>query len=174
MTNDTRSPVPLQRTVLAAAGLWVVWLALVGSADPVELATGVLVAFAATLMAGANLSQLDAVRLRPALPMHLLHYFVRFGRALLVANLDVARRVATPGPVRINPAVVDIHTDLKSDLGRLWLANSITLTPGTLTVDVEGEMLHVHWIDAPPGLDLKSATRAIAAEFEAVLREIVQ
>ncbi|PNX47524.1 MAG: cation:proton antiporter, partial [Thermoplasmata archaeon M11B2D] len=61
-------------------------------------------------------------------------------------NLDVAYRVITG---RINPGIVKIHPDLKTDLGITMLANSITLTPGTLTVDIDEETndLYVHWIN---------------------------
>lgn len=174
MSKVAGSAIPLQRTVLAAIGLWLVWVALVGSLDATELLAGAAVATIAAMISASRLELLDDVRLRPSLPWHLVRYFLRFAVALVRANIDVARRVAQPGALRIRPALVDIHTDLKSDLGRLWLANSITLTPGTLTVDVDGEMLRVHWIDAPAGADLAAATRAIAAEFETVLREIVR
>jgi len=69
-----------------------------------------------------------------------------FFLALTKANLDVAYRVITG---RINPGIVKIHPDLKTDLGVTMLANSITLTPGTLTVDIDEETndLYVHWIN---------------------------
>jgi len=44
--------------------------------------------------------------------------------------------------------VVMIKTDIKSDLGIVLLANSITLTPGTITIDIKGEHLYVHWLYA--------------------------
>ena len=61
------------------------------------------------------------------------------------ANIDVAYRVITG---RINPGIVKISPGLKTDLGITMLANSITLTPGTLSVDVDEETndLYVHWI----------------------------
>lgn len=174
MAKVVASPVRMRRVALATLGLWVVWAALVGSLDPWELVVGAAVALGAALLSLPRLELLDGVRLRASLPLHLLRYFVRFGVALVHANLDVARRVATPNRLRIHPAVVRVHTDLQSDLARLWLANSITLTPGTLTVDVDGETLLVHWIDAAPGTDLAAATRAIASDFEDVLKEIVR
>jgi multicomponent Na+:H+ antiporter subunit E len=62
------------------------------------------------------------------------------------ANFDVAYRVITG---KINPGIVRISPKLKSDLGATMLANSITLTPGTLTVDIdEGTNdLYIHWIN---------------------------
>jgi len=62
------------------------------------------------------------------------------------ANIDVAYRVTTG---RINPGIVRISPKLKTDLGITMLANSITLTPGTLSVDVNEKTndLYVHWIN---------------------------
>ena len=62
------------------------------------------------------------------------------------ANIDVAYRVITG---KINPGIVKISPNLKTDLGITMLANSITLTPGTLSVDIDEETnnLYVHWIN---------------------------
>ncbi|MDH7516877.1 MAG: Na+/H+ antiporter subunit E [Candidatus Thermoplasmatota archaeon] len=66
--------------------------------------------------------------------------------ALTRANLDVAYRVITG---KIKPGIVRISPDLKTDLGITMLANSITLTPGTLSVDIDEDTndLYVHWIN---------------------------
>ena len=69
-------------------------------------------------------------------------FFISMARA----NLDVAYRVITG---RINPGIVKIDPKLKTDLGITMLANSITLTPGTLSVDVDEDknQLYIHWIN---------------------------
>jgi multicomponent Na+:H+ antiporter subunit E len=66
--------------------------------------------------------------------------------ALTKANLDVAYRVISG---KINPGIVKISPGLHTDLGISLLANSITLTPGTLSVDIDEETndLYVHWIN---------------------------
>jgi multicomponent Na+:H+ antiporter subunit E len=66
--------------------------------------------------------------------------------AMAKANIDVAYRVITG---KINPGIVKISPNLKTDLGITMLANSITLTPGTLSVDIDEEKndLYVHWIN---------------------------
>ncbi len=66
--------------------------------------------------------------------------------ALTKANLDVAYRVITN---KIKPGIVKISPELKTDLGITMLANSITLTPGTLSVDIDEETndLFIHWIN---------------------------
>jgi multicomponent Na+:H+ antiporter subunit E len=65
---------------------------------------------------------------------------------LIKANLDVAYRVITG---KINPGIVKISPQLTTDLGITMLANSITLTPGTLSVDIDEDTndLYVHWIN---------------------------
>ena len=78
--------------------------------------------------------------------------------AMARANLDVAYRVITG---KIRPGIVKIDPDLKTDFGVTFLANSITLTPGTLSVDVDEENnLYVHWINIPEG-DEKMAVAPI-------------
>lgn len=66
--------------------------------------------------------------------------------ALTKANLDVAYRVITG---KIKPGIVKISPELKTDLGITMLANSITLTPGTLSVDIDENTndLYIHWIN---------------------------
>jgi multicomponent Na+:H+ antiporter subunit E len=145
------------------------WLGLTASLDPAELVAGALVAAVVTLLALDRPPVLGGVRLTPGAPVALLRYLAAFLLALVRANLDMARRVLSPS-LPIRPAVVRVRTELTSELGRLVLANSITLTPGTLTVDVQGDELLVHWIDCRPGTDTAAITRAIAADFERHLK----
>jgi multicomponent Na+:H+ antiporter subunit E len=150
---------------LAFAATLLLWILLTGTLRAGELGFGAVVALAVTLVSGPRLAVLEGVRLEAGAPLALLRYFGHFGVALVRANLDVARRVLSPA-LPLRPAVVEVATTLTSPLGKLVLANSITLTPGTLTVDVRGDRLIVHWIDCPPGTDLEAATRIIAADFE--------
>jgi multicomponent Na+:H+ antiporter subunit E len=70
------------------------------------------------------------------------------------ANVDVAMRVITG---RIRPGIVRVKSGMTTDFSTLMLANSITLTPGTLTVDVDEESndLFVHMINMPEAFDEK-------------------
>ena len=163
----------LQRFLLTWIGLFVVWMLLVASFEPLEILVGALVAALVAVLSAGRLAFLDDLRLTPLLPLHLARYFTLFFKQLILANLDVATRVVAPS-VDITPEIVEVRTGLQSELGKLWLANSITLTPGTLTIDVEGDLLKVHWIDVTPGTDIETATREIAEEFEAALREFLK
>jgi len=154
-----------QHYLFTFAVLLAVWLLLVGTTRRDELVAGVVAALLVTAVAGPRLGIFTGIRLTLAAPFHLLAYLGSFAVALVRANLDVARRVVSPS-LPIRPGVVAVRTGLKSRLGRLVLANSITLTPGTLTVDIQGDTLLIHWIDCPPGLDIEGATGAIVGSFE--------
>jgi len=86
---------------------------------------------------------------------------------LVLANLDVARRVLSP-KIPLNPGIVKVKTDLKGDLGKLTLANSITLTPGTLSIDVDDEHIYVHTLDVK-GVGEVEQSKKIAGLFEKIL-----
>jgi multicomponent Na+:H+ antiporter subunit E len=88
------------------------------------------------------------------------------------ANLDVAYRVLHPR-LPIHPGIVKVRTKLTTDTALTFLANSITLTPGTMSVDIDKDngILYIHWIDVKTK-DVESATRIIVDRFEKVLKKI--
>jgi len=94
-------------------------------------------------------------------------YDAYFRKELVKSNLNLARIVLSPG-LPLKPGIVKVRTRLKSPVGRLLLANSITLTPGTLTVEMVDEWLYIHWVTVE-GADVEAATAAIVAGFEGYL-----
>ncbi len=72
---------------------------------------------------------------------------------IVLANIDVAKRVLSPS-MPIDPRVVTFKTTLTSDIARTTLANSITLTPGTVTIDIVDDVFYVHAIAKEPADDL--------------------
>jgi len=86
------------------------------------------------------------------------------------ANLDVAYRVLHP-KMPINPGIVKVKTKIQSEMGRTFLANSITLTPGTFTVDIKDELLYIHWINVKYQ-DVDEASKEIVGRFENFLLKI--
>jgi len=141
------------------------WLLLVGSLQPEEIIVGIIVSLLVSFLSIGRTSLFTALRLTPFFPLHLFYYLVIFFKALVFANLDMARRVISPS-LPIQPGIIRINTGLESDLGKLLLANSITLTPGTLSVDIEDNQIVVHWIDCPENIEIDEATARIAASFE--------
>jgi len=151
---------------------YLVWLLMTANLAVQSLAVGLLVAAIVTVLTGRRAAVFSGLRVTPAAVLGVLKYLGHFALALVKANFDLAARVLNPA-LPIRPAVVEIETRLRSPLGRLLLANSITLTPGTLSVDYNDNRLLVHWVYCPPGEDLAAATRDIAAGFENHLMEFL-
>lgn len=110
----------------------------------------------ADLAAGALVALLAAVFTRPLLPagfsgfspaavFRFLAYIPVFLWEMIKANLQIAYIVLHP-KLPIAPRILRARTRLSSDAGKMLLANSITLTPGTLTVDVENDELLIHCV----------------------------
>lgn len=98
------------------------------------------------------------------------YFFGPFLWALVKANVDVALRIITG---RVKPGIVRVSSGLKSGLSQTLLADSITLTPGTMTVDVEPESgdLFVHWINVT---DTKPTEEMVYGNFGNWVRRITQ
>jgi len=99
-------------------------------------------------------------------------YFFVFVWSCLKANLDVAYRVLHPA-MPIKPGIVKVKTTLKSEFARTLLANSITMTPGTLTVDIIGDYFYIHWIYIRSE-DPEVYTGLIFGSFEKYIKRIIE
>ena len=88
------------------------------------------------------------------------------------ANLDVAYRVLHPA-MPIRPGIVKVKTTLKSDLAKMLLANSITMTPGTISVDIIDDNLYIHWIYIRSE-DPDVYTGMITGPFEKYIKKIIE
>ncbi|MCG6859990.1 MAG: Na+/H+ antiporter subunit E [Chromatiaceae bacterium] len=156
------------------AAFWIsimlVWILLNASLSPEVLLVGALVATLLVVMFPTHGFLFAGTRFSPETPLLVFGYLSLFTRELVKSNLDVARRIISP-EVRINPGIVEVKTKLKHPTYRLILANSITLTPGTLTVEMIDDSLFIHWIDVT-GKDVESATREISSKFEHYLMKL--
>lgn len=115
------------------------WLLLSGHLAPFELGLGVVSAALVTVMNRGEERLSGAVRALPRLAAYLPWLL----KEIAVANVQVARVVLDPR-LPIDPVVVRVEPGLAGDLALTTFGNSITLTPGTVTVDVEGRVLVVH------------------------------
>ena len=149
------------------ATLYLFWLLLNPTLAADNLIAGGLVALAIALLYRNGLSFFTEFRATPAAFKAGFLYYGYFFKELVRSNLALARIVLTPA-LPINPGIVKVRTRLKSRMGRLMLANSITLTPGTLTVELDGEWLYVHWVTVASA-EVEAATAEIVAGFERYL-----
>jgi multicomponent Na+:H+ antiporter subunit E len=155
-----------QRAVLGVS-LFFLWLLLAGTLTTQEIIAGAIVALVIALLPLPGSDVYGEVLLAPRRIGAVVAYFFVFLWAVVKSNLDVAFRVLSP-TLPINPGIVRVKTRLKSRIGRLLLANSITLTPGTISVAIEGEDVFVHWINTS-ARDVEESTRQIVSGFEKYL-----
>ncbi len=147
---------------------WVFWVVITGSLHlPSVLMGGGLAFFVAWINDDLLLRQDERslVDLRTA-GLYLRYVFHLMG-AILVANIQVAVLVLNPR-MPISPGMVRFTRPLKKDLNRVILANSITLTPGTLTVLAEGDDYMVHALthkNAEDVMEWELAAELAAIEF---------
>lgn len=147
--------------------LMLFWVMLTQSLAVDSLLVGIVVALLISVIYKDGLSFFTEFRATPEAVVAGLHYYAYFFRKLLESNFRLAAIVVSPD-LPINPGIVKIRTGLKSRMGRLMLANSITLTPGTLSVEIEDEWLYVHCVTVA-STDVEEATTEIAAGFERYL-----
>ena len=154
---------------------FLIWLALTAGGGWQEIAAGFVVALGASLVVRrfrrSTAPKTDFKKWPRRLGFSIL-YFFKFLWELIKANLNVAYIVLHPMKP-IKPGIVKIRTGLKSDAGLTTLANSITLTPGTFTVDVnpaKGE-LYIHCLTVTSE-DIEQNTRDIGMKFELLIKEV--
>jgi multicomponent Na+:H+ antiporter subunit E len=155
--------------------VWVLvtWPFADGRLDLQVVAAGLIAAFLAAVLFHEILPKEHHVFLSPVRVFWFLAYVPVFLYYVLRANLDVVYRALHPA-LPIRPGIVKIKTNLKTDSAITALANSITLTPGTLTVDLTDDgFLYVHWINVKAD-DVEQATRIIAQRFEWFIRKIFE
>lgn len=148
------------RHVLAASAVvFAFWLVISASLTPADLVLGA----ALSLMLGwwsvrflwaGQAPQVSARQL-----LALLRYLFLFSGQVFLAAAHVARVVVDPR-LPIRPKLITCRTTLKRDISRVAFAHSVSLTPGTLTVDMDGGTFLVHCLDE------ESATRMLSGELE--------
>ncbi len=167
--NTSQRP-SVSRYVYTFLIVWLLWYGFTTSLQPAEWIAGGLVAALISFITVRYFECCDPILFAPKHIIWFVAYFFVFLVALVKANFDVARRVLSPR-LPINPGIVKFQTRLKNRFARMVLANSITLTPGTLTVDVVGDTYYIHWIDVKT-TDPAEVYRQVAEPFERILLKI--
>ena len=160
----------IQNFIYLFITLVAIWILLTRTFHFQELGTGIVISLILSLFLCKNYIKLGL----PPLGFKRIVYFVGYLFVLFIeivkANFDVAYRVIHP-KMPIKPGVVIIKTSLKQDMAKLMLANSITLTPGTFTLDIKGDKLLIHWIYVRSE-DMEESTKNIGERFEKYLKVI--
>ena len=133
--------------------LFALWLLLSGHYTPLLLVLGVLSTLLVVLLATrADLidRETQPILLKPSV----LFYWFWLGREIIKSNIDVARRILNPR-LPISPNVFTVRAIQDTELGRVTYANSITLVPGTVAMDVDEDVITVHALTQEAAADLK-------------------
>ena len=121
------------------------WLLLTFSLAVPNIIAGAVAALLTTFFFRKNFVRSNYKFLQPVRYFWFIIYLFIFTWEVLKANFDVAYRVIHPA-LPIKPGIVRVPLEVKTDIARTMLANSITMTPGTITVDIIGDDIFVHWI----------------------------
>lgn len=142
------------------------WMLLYGEFSPLNFAFGFILGYVVLTVAGGPFKAAGYLRRVRTVISFLLY----FAWQLVLANMRVAYYVLVPGH-RMRPAIVAVPIELQSDVEISLLANLITLTPGTLTLDVSDNrrVMYVHtvYID-----DVDAFRKEIKDGFERRVREL--
>ena len=137
------------------------WLFLSGHFEPLLLGLG-LASVGLTIFLMRRMNMID----HEIYPFHLFSrlpaFLVYILREIVIANIDVIKRIMTTSGKAISPQLVEIPLPQKTDLGRTIYANAITLTPGTVSVDIKENMIIVHALTKEAADELASGSMAKA------------
>lgn len=151
--------------------IFAIWLILAGT-ETYSIVVGLVCSVLIVLFFGDINIQNEWNFKKPLRYLWFFYYAIIFIYEVIKANLDVAYRILL-SDMPIKPGIVKVKTNLRTDAGLTILANSITLTPGTLSVDIDKEngYIYVHWIYVRD-INSEEATKRIAMKFEKILSKI--
>jgi multicomponent Na+:H+ antiporter subunit E len=152
--------------------LFLFWLLLTFELSVENLITGAIASIIATLFFGRFFVRGVIKFFQPARYFWLLVFIFVFIWECLKANFDVAYRVLHPA-MPIKPGIVKVKLNLESDIGRAFLAMSITMTPGTIAVDIIDDQIYIHWIYIS-STDPEVYSKKISGRFEKHLKRIFE
>ena len=153
------------RFVLTALIMFAFWIFLSGKFSFILLLSGVISSLLVSYMSNDLLIGNGDMKLGFIRTIRFIRFLPWLLWQIVLANIDLALRTLHP-KMPINPMLINFKNNLKTDLGMVILANSITLTPGTVTIDVNENEFLVHVISE------KAAQSLISGEMQARVKKI--
>lgn len=148
------------RTIIAASLIFLFWFMLSGHTEILMIVLGILSTLL-TIFLSHRMKIIDHESYPLHLSVRLLRYYLFLAKEIIVANVDVIKRILTPGR-SISPKIITLPANQQTDLSKVIYANSITLTPGTVTLDLSGNELKVHALTNEGAEDLQTGRMAQA------------
>ena len=153
---------------LLLLGIWIVFS---GKFDAFHIFLGALSSFFITAISGSfyfsNRSKSLGARIGEILRLPAYGLWLLW--QIVLSNIHILKLALTPGDIKeLDPSLVRIKSKLKTDFGKYVLANSITLTPGTITIEVDGDEMLIHSISkhTASGVQDDTMEKKVAKVFE--------
>ncbi len=151
---------PVKHIISLSALLFALWLGLSGQINALMISLGL----ASTIAIVAITHRMDSID-HETYPAHmnllLLRFWLFLAREVVIANIDVVKRIFRPGK-NISPQLFELPLTLKTDLSRVIYANAITMTPGTVSANLDKKTVTVHTLSIEAAEDLSSGRMASA------------
>jgi len=144
--------------------LFTLWMVLTSNVQIFNIVIGIGVSFSIALLYTKLFTHKAFEFISPVWFMVYLYILLK---NLILSNLQISKRILSKD-MKLSPAIVAVKTNLESDWKKLLLANSITLTPGTLTLDIKDDTLFIHVIEYHEGSNKENITK----EFEDIIAKI--
>lgn len=148
------------RIIIVASLMFVFWFMLSGHTEVLLIVLGFLSTLLSIFLA-KRMNVIDHESYPIHLSLRLFRYYLYLGKEIIKANIDVIKRIITPGS-SISPQIITIPASKQSDLSKVIYANSITLTPGTVTLELAGDEIKVHALSKEGADNLQSGEMAKA------------
>ncbi|MDH5599662.1 MAG: Na+/H+ antiporter subunit E [Gammaproteobacteria bacterium] len=146
------------RIVSTATLIFIFWFVLSGHTSNLLIILGIA-STGLTVYLSRRMNIIDAESYPFHLSFSLFRYNLYLFKEILIANIDVIKRILSPS-VAISPQVTELPASQHSDLSKVIYANSITLTPGTVTLELSGGKLKVHALSHEGIEDLEQGNMA--------------
>ena len=159
---------PVKHIISLGALLFTLWLGLSGQINALMVSLGL----ASTIAIVAITHRMDSID-HETYPAHmnllLLRFWLFLAREVVIANIDVVKRIFRPGK-NISPQLFELPLTLKTDLSRVIYANAITMTPGTVSAILDKKTITIHTLSIESAQDLSSGrmANAVPEDYEDV------
>ena len=130
------------RAISLGIGLFGLWLLLSGYFEPLLLAFGILSCLGIVAIS-SRMNVIDQETVPLQVKPSIIFYWIWLGREIAKANLAVARTILSP-KLALQQSILRVPYTQRTDVGMVTFANSITLTPGTITIETEPGHFIVH------------------------------
>ena len=150
----------VKHTISLGVLLFALWLGLSGQINVMLISVG-LVSTLVILYIAYRMDRIDKDIYPAHMTVLLLRFWLFLAREVIIANIDVIRRIFKPGK-NISPQLFELPLTLEADVSRVIYANAITMTPGTVSANLDKKTITIHTLSIEAAEDLSSGRMASA------------